>query len=239
MSILYALISKNYNIILTEYTDHTGNFQQITRILLYKLKNNYCKIGIIRYDKYIYSYITQDNLIFLCMSNNLDEDITINDNIYLQIRQKEINVIISFLSDIKQRFLSKYNKAKIEQMKAYEIIEFSQTINSLMNYYNNKQNFIENNNSFKTNINEYNQLRIDNISNYLDSHEIINIIIINNDLINNVSLTNKNQLLSSYNFKRKLKKQIRICLRIIICVFIFFFLIFLMVNIFGKKEDYE
>ena len=138
MSIFYALISKNFNIVLSEYTDHTGNFQQITRIILYKLKDNYTKLGIIRYNKYIYSYITEENLIYLCISDNKDEDININDNIYLQIRQKEINIILSFLVDIKKNFLSKYSKARIEQMKSYEIKEFNQTICSLMNYYNNK-----------------------------------------------------------------------------------------------------
>ena len=40
MSIFYSLIAKNYDLILSEYTDYTGNFQQITRILLYKLKLN-------------------------------------------------------------------------------------------------------------------------------------------------------------------------------------------------------
>ena len=108
-----------------------------------------------------------------------------------------------------------------------------------MNYYNNNLNFIQNNISFKTVLKENNNLRIDNINNYLNTYEIINIIIIKNDLINNVSLTNKNPLLSSYNCKRKLKKQIRICLRIIGCIILFFFLIFVLINNFGKKEDLE
>ena len=41
MSIFYALIAKNFDVILSEYTEHTGNFQQITRILLYKIKANH------------------------------------------------------------------------------------------------------------------------------------------------------------------------------------------------------
>ena len=79
MPIFYALISKNFNIIISEYTDYIGNFQQITRILLYKLKNKFDKMGIIRYNKYIYSYLTAENLIFLCISNNQDDDIKINE----------------------------------------------------------------------------------------------------------------------------------------------------------------
>lgn len=238
MSIFYALISKNFNIVLSEYTDHTGNFQQITRIILYKLKDNYTKLGIIRYNKYIYSYITEENLIYLCISDNKDEDININDNIYLQIRQKEINIILSFLVDIKKNFLSKYSKARIEQMKSYEIKEFNQTICSLMNYYNNKQNVAKKIIPIDKIVKEYQNIRIDNINNYLETHEIINIIIIRNDLINNVSLTHKNPLLSSYNLKKKLKNQIIICLKIIGCIVIFFIFIFILVYTFGKKEDF-
>lgn len=38
MSILYALIAKEPDVVLCEYTDYSGNFQQITRILLRKIK---------------------------------------------------------------------------------------------------------------------------------------------------------------------------------------------------------
>ena len=38
MPIFYSLIAKNYDLILSEYTDYAGNFQQITRMLLYKIK---------------------------------------------------------------------------------------------------------------------------------------------------------------------------------------------------------
>lgn len=38
MSILYALIAKEPDVVLCEYTDYSGNFQQITRIILRKIK---------------------------------------------------------------------------------------------------------------------------------------------------------------------------------------------------------
>ena len=64
MSIFYALIAKNFDLILSEYTDYTGNFQQITRMLLYKIKininkynnNNNKSIFLIQYDNYNYNY---------------------------------------------------------------------------------------------------------------------------------------------------------------------------------------
>ena len=238
MSIFYSLISKNFNIIISEYTDYTGNFQQITRILLFKLKNKYDKIGIIRYNKYIYSYITEENLIYLCISDNQDDDININDNIYLQIKQKEINIIFSFLTDLKKYFHSRYSDERIEQLKSYEITEFDKTICFLMNYYNNKP-IVTKGGILIDNIFDKDQsLKIDNINDYLETHEIINIIIIKNEFVNNITLTNKNPLLSSYNCKKKITNNLKICLKIIFCIFIFFLLIYLLVITFGKKEDF-
>ena len=239
MSIFYALISKNFNIILSEYTEYTGNFQQISRVLLYKLKDKYNKIGVIRYNKYIYSYIIEDKLIYLCISYNQDDDININDNIYLQIKKREINIIFSFLEDIKNTFKYRYNKIRIEQMKSYENEEFDKIISNLMDYYNNKPNLNKRGIPIEYFLSRYDSLKIDNINNYLETYEIINIIIIKNEFINNVSLTNKNPMLSSYNCKKKSIKNILICSRIIGCIFIFFLLMFLLIYTFGKKEDFE
>ena len=240
MSIFYSLISKNFNIILSEYTNYTGNFQQITRILLYKLKNKYNNIGIIRYNKYIYSYIIEEKLIYLCISDNKDDDdMNIKDNIYLQIKQKEINIIFSFLDDLKKYFHSRYSNLRIEQMKSYEITEFDKTICFLMNYYNNKPYLNKSGVTIENIFDREETLRINNINDYLETHEIINIIIIKNELVNNVSLTNKNPLLSSYNYKRRLYNNIKICIKIIICICIFFLFICLLVTTFGKKEDFE
>ena len=239
MSLFYALISKNFNIILSEYTDHTGNFQQITRILLYKLKDNHNKIGIIRYNKYIYSYITEERLIFLCISDNQDNDIYINDNIYIQLKQKEIQIIFSFLNEVKNCFYSKYNYIKIDQMKSYEIVEFDKIICSLMNYYNNKPNMTTGGIPIDAIFKDYENVRIDNINGYFGTEEIMNIIIIRNDLINTLSLTNKNRILSAYNCKKELFRQIKICLRILGFITMFFILIFLMIYTFGKESDFN
>ena len=238
MSIFYSLISKNFNIIISEYTDYTGNFQQITRILLFKLKNKYDKIGIIRYNKYIYSYITEKNLIYLCISDNQDDDININDNIYLQIKQKEINIIFSFLTDLKKYFHSRYSNEKIEQLKSYEITEFDKTICFLMNYYNNKPVVTKGGILIDKIFDKDQSLKIDNINDYLETYEIINIIIIKNEFVNNIILTNKNPLLSSYNCKKKFASNLKIGLKIFFCIFVFFLLIYLLVYTFGKEEDF-
>ena len=40
MSILYSLISKDFGVVLSEYTKYSGNFQQITRMILKKVHPN-------------------------------------------------------------------------------------------------------------------------------------------------------------------------------------------------------
>jgi len=238
MTIIYTLISKNFNVVLAEYTAHTGNFQQITRILLYKLKNNYRKRGIIRYNKYIYSYITEDKLIYLCISDSKDDDMKINNNIYLSSKKKELNLLFSFLIDLKKHFQLKYKKNEIEKMRSYEINQFEKTISVLMDYYNNKPKETKEGDLILNISKLLNNLQINNINDYLNSQEIIDIIIIKNELINNVSLTNKNPVLSSYNCKKKVIRNSKICLKIIASIIIFFVLIYLLLTTFGKKEDF-
>lgn len=63
MSIFYALIAKNYDLILSEYTDYTGNFQQITRMLLYKIKMNIKNIIIIVITFFIFNMINMNIII--------------------------------------------------------------------------------------------------------------------------------------------------------------------------------
>ncbi len=40
MSLIYSLISRNSDVVLCEHTEYAGNFQQISRMLLRKIKKN-------------------------------------------------------------------------------------------------------------------------------------------------------------------------------------------------------
>jgi hypothetical protein len=52
MSIIYAFIAKQVDVVLCEHTEFTGNFQSISRVILRKIKKN-SKYSI-EYDKYYY-----------------------------------------------------------------------------------------------------------------------------------------------------------------------------------------
>ena len=247
MSILYALIAKNFELILSEYTEYTGNFQQITRMLLYKIKLNFKKfnnqnnnsIYRIIYDNYIYSYLIKDNLIFLCMSfngeinyNNTSMNFSINDN--SNINQ---NIICAFLFDVNKFFITQYTPQEIDKFKSYELQEFDKTINLLMNYYNAKPNFTKSGLPIDSIMNEEDNIIIDNINKYFDTDEILNIIVVQNEAYNTQTILKKNIVLSGY-IKRKEKiEQMKTVAKILSFILGFIFILYLLVYFFGNKEN--
>ncbi len=67
MPILYALIARK-KAVLAEYTSSSGNFPTVTRVLLAKIPENDSKMSYV-YDKYVFHYIVDQGITFLCMSD--------------------------------------------------------------------------------------------------------------------------------------------------------------------------
>jgi len=65
--ILYALIARGIAV-LTECTTKTGNFAQVTRVLLNKIPREDDKMSYI-YENYVFHYIVEDGITYLCMAN--------------------------------------------------------------------------------------------------------------------------------------------------------------------------
>ena len=228
MTLFYALIARNYDLIISEYTEYSGNFQQITRMLLHKLKISPTKtnenndlITSIQYDKFIYNYIIEENILYLCMSF-IDSEINSN-----------ANYIIAFLDDLKKFFSAQYTKYEIDHFKSYEV-DFSGTIQSLMNFYNNKPKLtksgllIENYNEEET--------RIVNINNYFNNDEIIPITVVENDSYNSITVFKKNIVLSDYINKKEKIENIKIFVKILGVIFGFIFIMYLILYKFGNTS---
>ena len=244
MSIFYALIAKNYDLILSEYTDYTGNFQQITRMLLYKIKmniknynNNSHNIFHIQYDKYEYNYIIKENLLFLCMSF-IDQvnynNPPVNNH---TINNKNINITYAFLFDIKKFFGMEYTPQEIEKFKSYELQEFDKTINLLMNYYNSKPNFTKSGLPINNIMTEDDQIIVDNINKYFNTDEILNIIVVQNETYNSITIAKKNDVLSGYIRRRETIEQIKTIAKVLSFIFGFVIILYLMIYFFGNKEN--
>jgi len=50
MSFIQTIVCRSKDVILCEYTDYEGNFQQVSRVIIPKIKQNQAK-GTIIYDK--------------------------------------------------------------------------------------------------------------------------------------------------------------------------------------------
>ena len=235
MSIFYALIAKNNDLILSEYTDYTGNFQQITRILLYKLKlsgqNKSNNIYCIQYDNYLYNYIIKDNLLFLCMSfkdnSNLSQKNSLNDNI----------LIYAFLFDLKNFFLTQYNIIEIEKSKSYEYQNFDNTIQLLIEYYNERPSFTKSGLPVYNFINEDKKIINENLNKYFNSDETLNMTVFQNDAYNIQTISKQNMVLLDYNKRREKIEQIKTFIKIISIIIGFILVLYLFIHFFGNKEN--
>lgn len=86
MAILYVLVAKKSNIVMCDYTGHTGNFQQITMQLLMQVQPETSKS--LELEEYMFHYINSKNLLVLCMAD----------------KQTQPKLAFSFLQDVRKTF---------------------------------------------------------------------------------------------------------------------------------------
>jgi len=119
MSIIYTIIAKDNEKILCDYTQYKGTFEQYTQNLI-KKTNNIPK-ATITFNDYFFHYISNNNLIYMCMAE----------------KNYPIDTAFEFLEVIKENFENTYTKNQIIQAYAYSFNnEFKHIIQSKMNYYN-------------------------------------------------------------------------------------------------------
>ena len=235
MSIFYALIAKNYDLILSEYTDYTGNFQQITRILLYKLKLNGQKrnnnIFCIQYDNFLYNFMIKDNILFLCMS--FKENI-----INSQTNSLDENILIyAFLFDLRNFFFTQYNIFDIEQSKSYEYQDFDNTIQLLIEYYNARPQFTKSGVPVYNFVNEDKKIIIESLNRYFNTDETLNMTVYQNEAYNNQAIAKQNMVLLDYNKRMEKIEQIKTIVKILGIIFGFILILYLFIHFFGNKEN--
>ena len=186
MSILYALIAKNLDIVLCEYSEYNGNFQQITRMLLRKVQPN--RRFTIEYDNYKYHYINQDNITYLCMTSNFPEDIA-----------------FGFLIDVQKQFIETYDYDKILSATSYLLENFQDKLKKLIDYYNTCPQKTQTGQIIK-NIIDAKSTAIENIEKLISREQKMNIIVAKSDTLNNQS-RNINNIAQKIKTQQKLKKM--------------------------------
>ena len=235
MTIFYSLIARNYDLILSEYTDYTGNFQQITRILLYKLKligqNKADNLFCIPYDNYQFNYIITDDLLYLCMSYkdnmNISQKNYLNENI----------LIYAFLFDLRKFFLTQYNFEDIQKSHSYEYQDFDNSIHLLLEYYNERPSFTKSGLPVYNFINEDKNVIIENLNKYFNSDETLNMTVFQNEAYNIQTVAKQNMVLLDYNKRIEKIEQIKTVIKILSIIIGFMFVLYLFVHFFGNKEN--
>lgn len=120
MSIVYALVSREQQV-LCEYTERTGNFPTVTRVVLQQIAQRTEARGVERYDDaFNFFFLTHDTLTFVCLAES----------------QVHVDVALMMLKEVQTEFLRQYE----EQAKtaiAFSLSAFSSTLASLMKKYDN------------------------------------------------------------------------------------------------------
>lgn len=120
--IIYALISR-HNTVLVEFTSVSGNFPTITRTLLQKIKFEDTKMSYV-YDKYVFHYIIENNVMYMCMSDDLNKR----------------RIPFAFLEDIKAKFKLAYDSNVIQTAIAFSMNnDFGRVLHKQMDYFNSPQ----------------------------------------------------------------------------------------------------
>ena len=169
-SIIYNLISRGPKTILCDFSHYTGNFQQISIKILEYVKKG--RKGKIIYDNnYIFYYSEKSDIIYLTLVKG-DFDKIKDEHIF------------SLIMDIENSFKERYSLREIFQSYAYQLKDFSRLIQPIVNFYEDKTNYIKQG----CLLNENNQ--IDEIlkENYMDLNKEGFIEININEVQNNIKI---------------------------------------------------
>ena len=107
MSIYYVLVAKRNDMILVDYTEYSGNFQQITIDIMKRIEPDTKKT--FELSDYLFHYINEDQLTIMCMTSN----------------QTQSRLAFTFLADVRKRLLESYNTYELENAKAFALKTFT------------------------------------------------------------------------------------------------------------------
>ena len=113
MAIIYALVARG-EIVLAEFTDATGNFPTVTRVVLRKISSaakndaqdsssHLPTRSTFAYDNHHFHFVSHEELVYLCMTEN----------------KTRSSVAFAFLDEMKQSFLGKYGVERGKTAIAY------------------------------------------------------------------------------------------------------------------------
>lgn len=158
MSIIYALVAKDGDTVLSNGQIASGNFPQVTQSILGKIQpNKQCSLTYNSH--YMFHYISKGDLTVLCLSET----------------DYKISLAKVFLQQLRKQFMERYPEHKIEKAYAYSMKKFNKEIEKLIKHYNSDKV-----DKYKACLNEVNKLKnqtLDNINKLLEREEKVEILV--------------------------------------------------------------
>jgi hypothetical protein len=114
MSIIHAIVARHPDIVLSEHTEHAGNFLLISRVVLQKAVKPDTKQSLI-YDNHKYIYINENKITYLCLVEGMND-----------------NTAFAFLNDVKKKLLQTYDYNTLFTYSSFQLNEFNNTIKKFM-----------------------------------------------------------------------------------------------------------
>jgi hypothetical protein len=114
MSIIHTLVARHPDIVLCEYSEHTGNFLQISRIILQKVVKPETKQMIV-YDNHKFYYINENRITYLCLVEGLNDA-----------------AAFAFLNDVKKKLIQSYDYTQLSNYNTFQLNEFTDVLKQFM-----------------------------------------------------------------------------------------------------------
>jgi len=159
MPIIYSLVGRE-NVVLAEHAAATGNFIQVSRLILDKIAHTTSGKMSYAYDRHYFHYYATDGLIFLCMSDE----------------QFPRRIAFAFLEDIKNRFLAVYKTTYKTALSFGMNEEFSRVLKRQMEYYSYDPS-VDKIATVQKKVDETKKVMVENIERVLDRGEKIELLV--------------------------------------------------------------
>ena len=174
MTILYSLVARGKTV-LSEFTFTSGNFPTITRLLLAKLDcGRDGKVSYV-YDQYVFHYLCDDGILYLCMC---DDD-----------QSQKRRIPFAFLEDIKSRFLDAHGDERHTAIAFAMNHEFSRVLRRQMDVFNGPMATESQFSDMRGKLDDVKDVMVKNIEMVLERGEKLELLVDKTDRLNATAFT--------------------------------------------------
>lgn len=157
--IIYALVFRDPDTVLSEHSKAQGNFPQVTRNIIPKLPRN-GKFSYSYNDSYVYHYSSENNFIFMCLSET----------------EFTKRVAFLFLDDVKTKFFEKYAKVANTTISFGIHSEFVKVLRESMDFFNTNKN-VDKMTSLRATVEQAKDIMLNNIDKVLARGEKVELLV--------------------------------------------------------------